>query len=377
MNIFEPDILRSFFHRNFEFFACVVFFASLAFTYYVIPKIIWVVKSKRLTKEVNSRSAHSGNIASFGGVAFFATFLLSMACLQAVDVRAVSAQLIAAATLMFMVGLKDDLVVSTAKVKFIGQLAATAFIIFSPELQIDNLYGFLGIHEIPQILGYAFAAFLVLALINSYNLIDGINGLAGIIGLIVSLVYAYVFYVNHEYLFVPICLTLAGSLIAFLRFNLARPTRRIFMGDSGSLIVGLILGFLTLRILALPEDSIWLQGQALLDNRVLWITAILFIPMFDTTRVMIYRKLKGKGMFSPDKNHCHHILLKRNLTHTQASLTLGGINIIVILLVSVLILLLNGHLFWLHLAVLLVYAIVWILFYSLNRNQTSLKSIVA
>ena len=135
-------------------------------------------------------------------------------------------------TLLFMAGLKDDLVISTAKLKLVSQVFAAGFIIFSPELHLESLNGFLGIGNLPLIAGYILKLFIVVALINAYNLIDGIDGLAGIAGIVICSVFSFVFFTVKEPYFVLISISVVGILAAFLRFNFSNSRRKIFMGDG-------------------------------------------------------------------------------------------------------------------------------------------------
>ncbi|HET7361536.1 MAG TPA: MraY family glycosyltransferase [Salinimicrobium sp.] len=333
MNILDPQIILKFFREYYLFFVLAVFTGTFLVTYYLIPKVLWVTTEKKLMKPVIGRSAHSRETPSFGGVAFFMTFVLFISMLESISPENTGNHLIAAITILFMVGLKDDLVISTAKVKLFGQLSSAAFIIFSPELQITSLYGFMGIFEIPAAVGYIISAFLLVAMINAYNLIDGINGLAGIIGIIICANYGLVFYLTYNPYYVIICCSVIGILLAFLRFNFSRGKNKIFMGDSGSLIIGLIIGFLTLRLLSVSPNLAYLEnGYYLLTNRYLFILAVLFIPFFDTARVMLSRILNGTSPFKADRNHAHHVLLDLGLRHPQASALLGIINLTVIML---------------------------------------------
>src|SRR5690554_2630360 len=179
MNIFDPIVLKELYNSYAWFFNFAVLLIAGLLTYYLIPKVVWVAKEKGLYKKINSRSSHTGRVPSLGGIAFFITFIIIVSILQTVAEHELGNYLIGAVTIMFVVGVKDDLVVSSARVKLIGQLLATAFIIFSPAMQISSLHGFLGIDEIPVFLGYILSSFIIIAIVNSYNLIDGINGLAG------------------------------------------------------------------------------------------------------------------------------------------------------------------------------------------------------
>lgn len=334
MNIFNVEIISLFFRDHYFVFLSTIFFGTFVSTWYIIPKIIWVTNEKQLTKPVIDRSVHKKPIPTFGGVAFFMTMILTLSLVQALRLSYVGNHLIAAVTILFMVGLKDDLVVSTARVKLVGQFLAIAFLVFSPELEITSLNGFLGIEEIPLWLGCTLAAFVLLAIVNSYNLIDGIDGLAAVAGIIIGVVYAVLFYFTEQHFYVLVSMTLVGMLAGFLRFNFSRGRRKIFMGDSGALIIGLLIGFLTLRILS-QEPSLGIDGFPP-ENRILLVLAVLFIPFFDTTRSILIRLLNKKSPFEPDRNHTHHVLLDAGCTHMQASLLLGLLNAVVIALFLIL-----------------------------------------
>src|SRR5690554_7569721 len=227
MNIFDPIVLKELYNSYAWFFNFAVLLIAGLLTYYLIPQVVWVAKEKGLYKNINSRSSHTGRVPSLGGIAFFIAFVLVVSILQTVAEYESGNYLIGAVTIMFIVGVKDDLVVSSARVKLIGRLLATAFIIFSPAMQISSLHGFLGIDEIPVFLGYILSSFIIIAIVNSYNLIDGINGLAGIIGIVVSGVYAVAFsLIEGQDFFLLLSLFCFGTLVAFLRFNFSRSEER-------------------------------------------------------------------------------------------------------------------------------------------------------
>lgn len=330
MNIFSSEILEQIFLSHYLLFTCILFLGAFITTYILIPKVILVTNAKKLSTPVNSRSAHMIPTPSFGGVAFFTTLILMVSLIQSILLHFGGNNLIAGLTVLFMVGLKDDLVISTAKVKIIGQLIAISFIMFLPQLQIISLYGFFNIYEISPFLSLPMALILMLAIINAYNLIDGIDGLAGIIGIIICSIYAVIFFfTNRDFSFL-ICICIIGILAAFLRYNLSSGTNKIFMGDSGSLIIGFLIGFLTLRFLTI-ESFTMIDYQFKPENRIIFIISILFIPIFDTTRIVFSRLLKKQNPFTADRNHAHHILIDLGLSHVKASILLGFLNIFIVM----------------------------------------------
>src|SRR5690554_6269086 len=365
MNVFDPEILKGLFQSYSWLFNFSVLFVAGFLTYYFLSRVLWVAKKKNLYKDVNNRSSHSGQIPSLGGIAFYFVFILLVTVFQTAVVHSIGNHLIGAVTIMFMIGVKDDLVISTARVKLIGQIMSTIFIIFSsamkltfldgfiaiyilqellchfislfiifsPAMKLTFLGGFMGIYEIPDFLGYFITAFIIIAIVNSYNLIDGIDGLAGIIGIVISAVYAMAFSLVKGYEFlVLLSLFSMGTLLAFLRYNFSRGAKKMFMGDSGSLMMGLIIGVLTINLLKInqPIDLIGPGGDPQL--RLLFLGAVLFIPFFDTSRVMLVRLLNKRSPFDADRNHLHHILLDLGLSHLQTSAILGAVNLGIVVL---------------------------------------------
>jgi UDP-N-acetylmuramyl pentapeptide phosphotransferase/UDP-N-acetylglucosamine-1-phosphate transferase len=330
MNLLNHELILNLFNNYYLLFVICLFLGTFVTTFYLIPKVLWVCKEKNLMAKVVGRSAHSTETSSFGGVAFYITLILALALIQCLRLNYMSGHLIASITLLFMVGVKDDLVISTARVKLFGQIIAAGFLVFSPEMQLNNLYGFWGIYEIPDILGFLLTGFLIIALINAYNLIDGIDGLAALIGIVICAAYATVFYVSENAYYVLISVSLGGVLCAFLRFNYSSGQQKIFMGDSGSLIVGLVLAFLTIKFLTMPPYLPKVLEGYSESNRALFIACVLFIPVFDTLRVIVLRILKGDSPFSADRQHSHHILLDLGLSHKKAGIFLAFLNIFVI-----------------------------------------------
>ena len=365
MNILDQEVILEFFRQNYLWFVATVFAGTFGLTYYLIPKVLWVTKEKNLLTGMNERSSHSIAVPSFGGVAFYITIIMVLSILQSMRLTYIGNHLIAACTILFMVGLKDDLVISTARVKLFGQATAAMFLIFSPEMALNTLHGFLGIYEIPMAVGFLLKVFLVVALINAFNLIDGIDGLAAIVGIVISSMLAYVFYIAHQPYYVLVSISITGILTAYLRYNFSRGANKIFMGDSGSLIIGLVLAFLSLKFLVMEPHPETVKAGYDPANRLLFLACLLFIPAFDTLRVMFLRKLSGTSMFTADRSHVHHVLLDLGMPHWKASLGIGILNLIVVWTFFLLINKLPQA--WLIFVVVLLYSASFLLFSKLKK----------
>lgn len=315
--------------------AVAIFIGGFLLTYLTIPKIIGVVEYKRLMDDPNQRSSHKLRTPTLGGIAFFYVMVLALFFIKDRDVFDEAMYILPGLTILFVVGLKDDLVVLSPGSKLLAQIAAISFILVNESFTIFSLNGFFNINEIPYFLYLAIGGFVMLTIINSYNLIDGIDGLASIIGIVILMIYTAIFYLSNEPFYALISIALNASLLAFFGFNVSS-NKKIFMGDTGSLIVGFIISILTLKFLALKPESY--EGLPfLLENAPLIAISILIVPLFDTARVFALRIANKRSPFSPDRNHTHHVLIDFwGLTHKQASFIIGCFNLIFVVLFIIL-----------------------------------------
>ena len=299
---------------------------ALAFliTFFAIPVIIEVAKDKKLFDEPDERKVHKAVIPTLGGLGIFAGFIL--ATLMGVP-ASVSNQLqffIAAALVIFFLGIKDDILVLSATKKFVGQLIAAGIMIRFGGLQINNMYGFLGIYEIPHTASLVLTLFTIIVITNSFNLIDGVDGLAGSLGLLTSIVFGIYFFTIGELMYAVMALTLAGSLTAFLIYNFS--PAKIFMGDTGSLLIGLLNSIFVIKFISVASTGISFP----LESAPAIGFAILIVPLFDTLRVFSLRIFKRRSPFSPDRNHIHHFLLDLGLSHKMVCIICVSANLVFI-----------------------------------------------
>ncbi|MDO6851987.1 MraY family glycosyltransferase [Cellulophaga lytica] len=350
--------------------AIAIFIGSFLLTYLTIPKIIGVVEHKRLMDDPNQRSSHSSKTPTLGGIAFYCALVFALFFIKDRANFNEAIYIIPGLTILFIVGLKDDLVVLSPGAKLIAQALAICFIIFNDSFTIHSLNGFLNISEIPYYLYLVIGGFIMITIINSYNLIDGIDGLASIVGIVIMILYTTIFYLSGEYFFALIGITLNGCLMAFFGFNISSD-RKIFMGDTGSLIIGFVISILTLKFLALKPTS-YSELPFLLENAPLIAISILIVPLFDTARVFTIRIANKKGPFSPDRNHTHHILIDFwGLSHKQASFFIGFFNLIFVVLFIVL-----GSTaknLWMVVAMVAIVIILGYIFFRYNYNYSALK----
>ena len=301
-------------------FACITAFIV---TFLAIPPIIRVSVIKNFFDEPGVRKSHASGIPTLGGLAIFAGVVFSYT-LWSAGLDTVNTQyIIAAIIVMFFIGIKDDFVELTAHKKLYGQLFAAMILVFFADIRITSLCGVAGIYQIPYWMSVLLTIFTILTIINAYNLIDGIDGLAGGIGAIAAFTFGLWFYNYNQIALCILAFSLFSSLLAFLVYNFS--PANIFMGDTGSLVIGLILSVLCISFVELSFDA--LPYAFPFRSSPAMAIAILIIPLADTLRIFIIRLLNGRSPFQADRNHIHHQLLDCGLTHREAALTLYLVNI--------------------------------------------------
>ena len=284
--------------------------------------------SKRLFASPNSRSSHSTPVPQFGGVGlYFATCMTSSVFIallvfnnfegfyDTIDKPGSVLAFISGLTLIFYTGLVDDLIDMKARLKCLFQLVSIAIIIIPINGYIDVFYGIFGTETLPMATAIPFTFFVYLLIINSFNLIDGIDGLASSIGILVSLFFGIYFAWIGRFDLVVLNFSLFGALAGFLISNFSK-TKKLFLGDSGSMVVGLCIAFQTVQFLTL---SPLFETSSSINHGPVYILGLLAYPLIDVMRVIISRLLRKKSPFLPDRNHIHHKLIDLGLTHVQAT----------------------------------------------------------
>jgi UDP-N-acetylmuramyl pentapeptide phosphotransferase/UDP-N-acetylglucosamine-1-phosphate transferase len=293
---------------------------AFGLTFLSIPIIIKVANAKKLFDEPDdNRKIHKSPIPSLGGLGMFIGFSLSLLLTLNFDDQQYTARefqfYIAAILVTFFIGIKDDILILSAGKKFIGQLIVASILIFKAKLLITNMHGFLGIYQIDTVASHCLTMFSLVVIVNAFNLIDGVDGLAGSLGLFTSVIFGTFFFINGNIPYAVLGFGFAGSLLAFLKYNFHPAS--IFMGDTGSLMIGLINSILVIKFIEL--------GPAFKDFPVAAAPAvgfgIILLPLMDTLRVFAMRILKGRSPFSPDRNHIHHLLLDRGFNHRGVTFT--------------------------------------------------------
>lgn len=296
-------------------------------SYISMPAVIRVAELKNFIDRPDGiRKMQQRIVPTMGGVGIFAAFIVSYSVWGQVASLTSFPFFIAGLFILFLMGIRDDIVQLTPFRKAIIQLLAAVILVFGGGVTLTSLGGLFWVEELGFLSGSLISVFVLIAIVNAYNLIDGIDGLAGGIGVIASSILGIWFWGAGFISLAILSFSLSGALIGFLSFNMY--PARIFMGDTGAMSIGFILGYLSLEFLIL-NHSLSGESWGVANGEVLAIS-ILIIPVVDTIRVIFIRLKNGSSPFKADRSHIHHKMIRYGISHLHSAFILWLINILMI-----------------------------------------------
>ena len=315
----------------------------------IIPRILVISHKKRLYDVPDARKVHTMPVPRLGGLSFFPVILMSMFLVIGfrlyfwdVNVSGLSFNMLyeylflfVGMTLLYLVGVCDDLVGVGYRYKFAVQIAAAFLLVLSGNW-FDSFGGLFGIYSVPVWVGVPFTVFIVVYITNAINLIDGIDGLASGLCCIALSVLSVIFFLRGQYVYALLAICTLGILMPFWCYNVfgnANRGHKLFMGDAGSLTLGYVISFLIIHMSVTNEVS-----PTLSNPYVVIAFSTVLVPLLDVIRVVLHRLREHKNPFLPDKNHFHHKLLRTGMRVRMV--------MVCIIAISAFFILLNSSLAW-------------------------------
>lgn len=288
------------------------FLTAFVVTLICIPPIINLVKKYKLYDVPNERKEHTSPIPTMGGVAIVAGLMIALLFWFPFANEVTQICFFFCITILLGLGIMDDLKDLSARYKFLVQASLAAIITISG-IRITSLEGLFGIYDLSLMAQYTFTCVVIVGITNAFNLIDGIDGLAGGIAFMSLVTLGLFLSLNGDVNTALIAFALAGAVLAFLYFNF-NPAK-IFMGDTGSLILGFVIAVLCIRLIQVNS----LLPDPALPHAAVFVFGVVLIPVFDTIRVFSVRIWKGRSPFQADKTHIHHLLTNQGFSHAFAA----------------------------------------------------------
>ena len=302
---------------------------SILITIIAIPSILHVARARHLYDDLGHfRKQHDHGIPRLGGVGIFVSFTITSLLFSMTDKSLPVNYLLTACIILFAMGLKDDLSGVNSRTKFFIQFLTALILVVMGNIRLTSMYGVFGIGNVPYWPSVALSVLTIILIVNAFNLIDGIDSLAGATGVVANTCFAGLFIYMHQYELAAVSLAMTGALVGFLKFNVT--PAKIFMGDTGSLLIGLISAIMAIKFIELNKFTAT-KSPDIYSAPALSV-AILIGPIFDTLRVFVLRLYSGVSPFKADRKHIHHRMLRLGFTHLQAAMILVGLNLLCVIL---------------------------------------------
>lgn len=307
----------------------IAFTLGIILVMLAIPPIIRVGNAKKLFDYMNERKIHNRVVPPLGGVAIFIGFCIT-SIIVTDEIRFDELKyFLASVIILFFIGLKDDLMDISAWKKLGVQIFAAFILVSMGDVRFTSLYGVLGIYEIGLIPSVLISIFTVVVIINAFNLIDGIDGLASGLAIMASGILGFWFFAAGFTAYAIMSFALAGSLTGFFVFNVFGDKNKLFMGDTGSLIIGLLVAGLIIKF---NEFNSTLTEFPAVNATPVVSFALIIVPLIDTLRVMTIRIRQKRSPFSADTNHIHHLIFYFQKRHIIVTMILVAANLAFFLL---------------------------------------------
>ena len=293
-------------------FGILTYVMAFVLTLIFIPPVIFMVKRLKLFDRPNARKEHTVPTPTFGGISIFAGMMVSLLFWFNFYNHPSIVTFFLSMVLLFGVGIMDDLKDLAARYKLVIE-AGLASLLAVSGIRITSFGGLFGITELHIVAQYLITVITIVGITNAFNLIDGIDGLAGGLGFMSLVTLGIFLTISKDLNYAMIAFALAGALLGFLYFNF-NPAR-IFMGDTGSLILGFVIAVLCVQLMKINA----IHPSPVVPNIYVFTLGIVMIPVFDTLRVFGTRIWKGRSPFSADKTHIHHLITNKSFTHGFAA----------------------------------------------------------
>lgn len=303
-------------------------FAALFCTCWIHPYALKIAKTKNIVDNPNARKLQRTPIPVMGGLTVVFGMLSGLMAYDLFENFYGLFPICTAVIIIMIVGLIDDIISLSPRIRLVIEITLVLFLIYSTDCQINNLGGLWTLSIIPDYLSVPLTVFACVGIINAINLIDGVDGYSSGYSIVSCILFGAMFCILGNMRMVALAAVVAASLLPFFFYNVFGKRSKMFIGDAGTLSLGIIFSVFVMTILSANQSV-----ESLPDNLGLvpFSLAVLCVPVFDTLRVMSMRIVRGKSPFCPDKTHLHHMFIELGYSHIGTTLSIIGINLVVVL----------------------------------------------
>ena len=305
------------------------FLIALLSVCWIHPRLVKIAFDKNIVDNPNARKLQRKPTPVLGGIAVFFGSVIGLGCAGISCDCSELFIVVVAMMIMLYTGTLDDILDLSPGFRFLIEIFTVLLLIFVGHYSLNDFHGLWGLEQIPQSIAIPLTVFAAVGIVNAINLIDGVDGLSSGYCILSSFLFGVMFWHVGDRVMVMLAVVAAGSLIPFFFHNVFGKTSKMFIGDGGTLVMGIVMSVFVMRILGHGALS---EQYARQDIGLIPFTlAVLAVPVFDTLRVMTARMLKRKSPFHPDKTHLHHMFIQLGCSHAATTLAILFLNFFVVL----------------------------------------------
>lgn len=307
-----------------------LFCVSLLSTWWIFKYIHRISVLKNIVDNPEERKLQKYPVPVLGGIAVFFGIIVSLVASQVFFSSASLFSLLGIMVIMLYIGTMDDILSLSPGIRFFIEIIIVLLLIYGNDCSINNFHGLWGIWKIPSYIAVPLTVFACVGIVNAINMIDGVDGLMSMYGITTSILFGAVFYKSGEVDMAAMAMIATGAMIPFFMHNVFGKKSKMFLGDGGALMIGIMMSVFVIYILR--DESLCSQAVCSNFGLVPFTLAVLSIPVFDTLRVMTRRILHGTSPFLPDKKHLHHMFIGLGFSHFGTSFSIVFLNLVNVLI---------------------------------------------
>lgn len=305
------------------------FLVAILSAHWIHPRLVRIALDKNVVDNPNARKLQRRPTPVLGGIAVFFGSVIGLGCASITCDCSELFIVVVAMMIMLYTGTMDDILDLSPALRFLIEIGTVLLLIFVGGYTLNDFHGLWGLNQIPQGVAIPLTVFAAVGIINAINLIDGVDGLSSGYCILTSLLFGVMFWYVGDRTMCMLAVVAAGSLIPFFFHNVFGKSSKMFIGDGGTLVMGIVMSVFVIRILR--HGSMSEVYDAVNIGLVPFTLAVLSVPVFDTLRVMTTRILKRKSPFHPDKTHLHHMFIRLGCSHAATTLAILILNFFVVL----------------------------------------------
>ena len=309
-------------------FLVALFLIACIATQWIFPNVLNVAFAKNIVDNPDARKLQRRPVPVLGGACVYFGTVMALCIANLFFDCSDLFPIMCAMTIMLCVGIVDDIIDLSPSLRFFIEILVVGVALCPNDYMIDSLHGLWGVGEIPVYLAVPLAIVAGVGIINAINLVDGVDGLSTGYCMMASTLFGIMAALVKDWPMLIMAVIAVGALIPFFLHNVFGKYTKMFIGDGGTLFMGVLISVFVMNML--NSEPLYVEYVARGMGLIPFTVAVLAVPVFDTLRVMSMRMLRGNSPFKPDKTHLHHIFIEMGFSHVGTTVSILSLNALVV-----------------------------------------------